>query len=75
MSDNLPYDMLHAAGHAHMDLSGQYDAPAMRAAIAAALRVLAEFLGPRHDGKMRAYGANEIASLAARVEHPAEEAR
>lgn len=49
-----------------MDISGQYDAPALRAAIAAALRTLA-------DAWMFYDLAHGLRGLADRVEHPAED--
>lgn len=78
MTDKLANDMLHAAGHAHMDIAGQYDAPAMRKAIGAALRVLAErdwdlvHWAPMDNG---ADDEISTAALADRIEHPAEEAQ
>lgn len=70
MTDQLANDMLHAAGHAHMDIAGQYDAPAMRAAIAAALRVLGEHGATYYDPEVE---YRDVRALAARVEHPAED--
>ena len=41
----LANDVMHAAGHAHMDICGFYNAPAIRAAVAAALREMANYDG------------------------------
>lgn len=69
MTDELAEAMFRAGMNAWENTHDSQNDSDFRAFLAASLNVLAEHLGPQHDGKMRAYGAREITDLAARVEH------
>lgn len=78
MSDQLPEAMFRAGMNAWENTHESQDDLDFRAFLAAALRVLAEYLkptpAPAGGMEMTVYGAASIRELAARVEHPAEEA-
>lgn len=69
MSD-LTNEMIDAAWDAYDDEAADSGIPSMqvRSAVAAALRVLADHLGPQRDGTLRAYGAGQFIEMANEID-------